>query len=84
MLSSVEIHYDYNHIIKKFSNYRKRFNNRTGSSFGKLHHKDKWFSYLRCILNRLTLLESIKEINIDLKQYLDGVTVSLLQRQQST
>ncbi|MGP1924903.1 MAG: hypothetical protein ACTS73_08725 [Arsenophonus sp. NEOnobi-MAG3] len=32
----------------------------------KVHHKNKWFSYLRYMLNSLTLLESEK-IGINLK-----------------
>ncbi|MGP1924580.1 MAG: transposase [Arsenophonus sp. NEOnobi-MAG3] len=45
----------------------KSFNNYTGSSLAKLDHKNTWFSYLRYILNNLTLRESPKETGIDLK-----------------
>ncbi len=44
----------------KVSDYRKRFNNFTRSPLTKLHHKDKYFSYLQYIFNNLILLESAK------------------------
>ncbi|MGP1924020.1 MAG: hypothetical protein ACTS73_03615 [Arsenophonus sp. NEOnobi-MAG3] len=28
-------------------------------AFGKVYNKDKWFSHLRCMLNNLTLPESV-------------------------
>ncbi|MGP1924928.1 MAG: hypothetical protein ACTS73_08870 [Arsenophonus sp. NEOnobi-MAG3] len=51
----------------KISDRSKRFNNLTGTLLVRLHHKDKWFSYLQYILNSLTLLESAKQTSIDLK-----------------
>ncbi|MGP1924420.1 MAG: IS1/IS1595 family N-terminal zinc-binding domain-containing protein [Arsenophonus sp. NEOnobi-MAG3] len=33
----------------KIPDCRKRFNNLTESPLAKLHHKDKWFSYLRYV-----------------------------------
>ncbi|MGP1924825.1 MAG: hypothetical protein ACTS73_08280 [Arsenophonus sp. NEOnobi-MAG3] len=47
-------------ISLQISDCRKIFNNLAGTSIEKLDHKDKWFSYLRSILNRLSLLESEK------------------------
>ncbi|MGP1924826.1 MAG: transposase [Arsenophonus sp. NEOnobi-MAG3] len=56
-------------ISLQISDCRKIFNNLTGTPtpIDKLNHKDKWFSYLRSILNRLALRESIKQTGIDLK-----------------
>ncbi|MGP1924222.1 MAG: hypothetical protein ACTS73_04785 [Arsenophonus sp. NEOnobi-MAG3] len=63
----------------------KTFNNHLGSPLAKLHHKDKWFSYLRCRLNSLTLRESAKQIGIDLKvAFRYGVSASLLHQRQPT
>ncbi|MGP1925070.1 MAG: hypothetical protein ACTS73_09715, partial [Arsenophonus sp. NEOnobi-MAG3] len=46
----------------------KRFNNHIESLLRKLHHKNKCFSYLRCMLNSLSLLEVTEtKTAIDLK-----------------
>lgn len=51
----------------KIPDCRKTFNNLTGSALAKLHHRNKWFSYLRCMIDSLTLRESAKRTGIDLK-----------------
>ncbi len=50
-------------ILLKISEFsRKIFKNLTKSPMVRLHYKYKCFSYLQCMLNGLTLLES-REIN---------------------
>lgn len=45
----------------------KTFNSLTGSALARLQHHEKWFDYLRCMLDSLTLRESAKRTGIDLK-----------------
>ncbi|MGP1924071.1 MAG: hypothetical protein ACTS73_03905 [Arsenophonus sp. NEOnobi-MAG3] len=73
----------------KILNCRKTFKNLTESPpLAKLHHKDKCFTYLRCILNSLTLWESVKQRSIDLKTALRWCRyhyfIPLLHRRQPT
>jgi len=46
---------------------RKTFNALTGTPLAKLHHRDKWFDYLRCMRDSLTLRVSAVRVGIDLK-----------------
>lgn len=46
---------------------RKTFNSLTGTPLAKLHHRDKWFDYLRCMRDSLTLRVSAARVGIDLK-----------------
>jgi len=45
----------------------KTFNTLTGTPLAKLHHRDKWFAYLGCMLDSLTLRITAKRLGIDLK-----------------
>jgi len=45
----------------------KTFNAVTGTSLAKLHHRHKWFDYLRCMRDSLTLRVSAARVGIDLK-----------------
>ncbi len=44
-----------NYVIAKFQITEKHLTLLLGSPLAKLHQKNKWFSYFRCILNSLTL-----------------------------
>lgn len=46
---------------------QKTFNAVTGTSLAKLHHRNKWFDYLRCMRDSLTLRVSAFRVGIDLK-----------------
>lgn len=46
---------------------RKTFNALTGTPLAKLQHRDKWFDYLRCMRDSLTLRVSAARVGIDLK-----------------
>ncbi|WP_139839359.1 IS1595 family transposase [Halomonas sp. CSM-2] len=46
---------------------RKTFNALTGTPLAKLHYRDKWFHYLRCMRDSLTLRVCAKRVGIDLK-----------------
>jgi len=48
-------------------NCHKTFNAVTGTSLARLHHRDKWFGYLRCMRDSLTLRVSAVRVGIDLK-----------------
>ncbi len=68
ILFAEDINYSYNDILAKFIIAKKTFKNLTASSLIKLIYKDKWFSYLRYMLNSLTLRrESGKQTGIDIK-----------------
>jgi len=45
----------------------KTFNALTGTPLAKLQHRDKWFDYLRCMRDSLTLRVSAARVGIDLK-----------------
>lgn len=45
----------------------KTFNAITGTSLARLHHRNKWFDYLRCMRDGLTLRVSAFRVGIDLK-----------------
>lgn len=45
----------------------KTFNALTGKPLAKLQHRDKWFDYLRCMRDSLTLRASAARVGIDLK-----------------
>lgn len=45
----------------------KTFNAVTGTSLAKLHHRDKWFDYLRCMRDSLPLRTSAGRVGINLK-----------------
>ena len=45
----------------------KIFNSLTGTPLAKLQHRDKWFGYLRCMCDSLTLRVSATSVGIDLK-----------------
>lgn len=45
----------------------KTFNAVTGTSLAKLHYRHKWFEYLRCMRDSLTLRASAERVGIDLK-----------------
>lgn len=45
----------------------KTFNALTGTPLAKLQHRDKWFDYLRCMRDSLTLRVSADRVGIDLK-----------------
>lgn len=46
---------------------RKTFNAVTRTSLARLHHRNKWFDYLRCMRDSLTLRVSAARVGIDLK-----------------
>lgn len=45
----------------------KTFNALTGTPLAKMQHRDKWFDYLRCMRDSLTLRVSAARVGIDLK-----------------
>lgn len=45
----------------------KTFNALTGTPLAKLQHRDKWFDYLHCMRDSLTLRASADRVGIDLK-----------------
>lgn len=49
------------------SECHKTFNALTGRPLAKLQHRDKWFDYLRCMRDSLTLRASAARVGIDLK-----------------
>lgn len=49
------------------STCNKTFNAVTGTSLARLHHRNKWFDYLRCMRDSLTLRVSAARVGIDLK-----------------
>lgn len=51
----------------KNSTCNKTFNPLTGTPLAKMHHRDKWFDYLRCMQDSLTLRSSAARLGIDLK-----------------
>tara|TARA_R110000868_G_scaffold35176_1_gene126353 strand:+ start:24335 stop:24646 length:312 start_codon:yes stop_codon:yes gene_type:complete len=46
----------------------KTFNAVTGTSLARLHHRNKWFDYLRCMRDSLTLRVSAFRVGIDLNR----------------
>jgi len=46
---------------------RKTFNAVSGTALARLHHRDKWFAYLGCMRDSLTLRSSAARVGIDLK-----------------
>ena len=72
-------HCNHQHVIKwgrsgGLQRYRcqnascnKTFNSITGTPLAKLNHRDKWFEYLRCMRDSLTLRVSASRVGIDLK-----------------
>ncbi len=66
----------YRAILLKILDCRKTFNDLNVSPLAKLHHQDKWFSYLLCSLNILDLQDSTKQTVIDLKTQLNNALLS--------
>ena len=46
---------------------RRTFNAVSGTALARLHHRDKWFAYLRCMRDSLPLRASAARVGIDLK-----------------